>query len=115
MSHSQSLQKEESNHFLLGFLLGGGIALLLATDRGREIIKELSESGIDALEKLEKKAANVEPIQEAGAAEEAIDGAGTPLPTASQIEKELEAIENNPTHPQTQNRVRRFFKGVKKK
>lgn len=41
------------NGFLLGVIVGALLVFLLGTDRGRRILKELSENGLEALENLQ--------------------------------------------------------------
>jgi hypothetical protein len=122
MSQHNKTHKTSGDNFLLGLILGGLLTALFTTKRGREILHELSEKGLDALEDIEK---NVEkkvaeaPQQLQEVYDEEIDDtvAPVPLPTASEINHQLDQAEYNvdPKHPETQHKVRRFFKGVKKK
>jgi hypothetical protein len=45
-------KKPSSNAFILGMIVGGAIVFLLGTKKGRKILKELSEKGLDALEEI---------------------------------------------------------------
>jgi len=45
-------QSRFSDGFLLGVIIGGGIALLFTTKKGNKILKAVSEEGFEGLSKL---------------------------------------------------------------
>lgn len=55
---------ESGNGFLFGVLLGSLATLLFTTKRGREILKELTDKGVEKVSELEKRLKEVEVIEE---------------------------------------------------
>lgn len=94
--------RHNSNGFLLGLLLGAGIALLISTKKGRNIIKEITENGIDALEDVVAPGELKDLLNED--LEEEISPIENDMPDVAQVKS---------THAPT--RSRRFFSGIKKK
>ena len=119
MKNNSEHTNHSSNGFLLGMAMGGALVALFTTQKGREILRELSEKGLSTLENLEERAKEVkieDPLEEVF--EEEMDDTAAPLPAPPQIEHEIENAINppeDPAHPTTQHKVRRFFKGAKKK
>ena len=72
------------NGFLWGAALGGGIAYLLATKRGRELLRDLAEDGMDMLDDLtaepEMAEQELSPIGNEPVVEETTAAPVTPTP-----------------------------------
>lgn len=98
------------NGFLLGLILGGVVTLLFTTKRGREIVKDLTEKGLDKFSELQDE------FEEVGEAIEELDGddyvASEPLDKKVINEIKKESQVPTPNHKKTP--VKRFFRGVKK-
>lgn len=96
--HKQS----HGNGFTLGMVIGGALVFLTTTEKGRRILKELSEKGLQAASNIKdlKNLDSLEKVQE-----EMVESTpmSTPEPTVP------EKAEPRPS------RVRKFFRGVKKK
>jgi len=88
---------KSSNGFLFGMILGGGLVFLLGTKKGRKILKELSEKGLDALENLSDLEYVTDDL------EEELDSEGD-----GNLNGEAKSVESKPT-------MRRFFKGAKRR
>lgn len=43
---------KESHNFTWGMIVGGAVVLMLTTKKGRQILKEVSEGGLDSLEDI---------------------------------------------------------------
>lgn len=43
---------KESHNFTWGMIVGGAVVLMLTTKKGRQILKEVSEGGLESLEDL---------------------------------------------------------------
>lgn len=87
------------NSFMLGALVGGALVFLLGTKKGRAILRELSDKGLDAIE-------NVQDLSHLDDLEEEVAAMGEePSAVVSESQKEIS--------PKVQ--VKKFFKGVKKK
>lgn len=43
-------RQRESHSFTWGMLVGGALVLMLATNKGRKLLKEITEGGIEGLE-----------------------------------------------------------------
>ncbi|MGE5042435.1 MAG: YtxH domain-containing protein [Candidatus Levyibacteriota bacterium] len=55
-------KKEKSNnHFLLGLIIGGALTYLVATERGREILKELFDEGMEKVQEMTSPEPEEEP------------------------------------------------------
>jgi len=74
-----------SNGFVLGAIIGAGIVFLLGTKRGKSVLKNLTENGIEGLKDIMD--------------EEFLD------------DEEGEIIDPSPSHPKP---IKRFFKGIKR-
>lgn len=88
-------QNKSSNGFLLGMIVGGSLVFLLGTKKGRKILKNLSENGLEALEGI----LDIEEI------ESLYDGEDM-----SEVDSEEKTNNKNGN-----SFGKRFFKGVKKK
>lgn len=94
--------KHNSNGFFLGLLLGAGIALLLSTKKGRNILKELTENGIDALEDVVAPGELKDLLKED--LEEEISPLENDMPDSAEVKPTVDSSKS-----------RRFFSGIKKK
>lgn len=88
-----------SNGFLLGALVGGSLVFLLGTKKGKEVLKMLTENGLNEVSELK------ELLQE--------DPEGEALEEYIQ-DGETENLPQNPEKPNEQKTIKRFFKRVKK-
>jgi hypothetical protein len=86
--------------FLFGVLIGAAIVFLLGTEKGKKILKTISENGMDNLDNLLEKAGKATDLDEVY--EEEDDDL---IPEAKVIAGE--AVEEKP-------RARRFFRGISK-
>lgn len=64
MDNKRNHDQNGGNSFLLGLMLGGLATLLFTTKRGREILKELTDKGVEKISELEKRLKEVEEVQE---------------------------------------------------
>jgi hypothetical protein len=85
--------------FLFGILIGAAIVFLLGTEKGKKILKTISEGGMDNLNNLLEKAGKETDLDEVYEEEEGEEV----VPETKFIAKET--VEEKP-------RVRRFFKGI---
>ena len=81
--------------FLLGFLFGGIVVFLLATKKGKNILKAISEEGADSITNLLEGMDKTADMEEFGDEEEIV----------SQKEATKDIVREKP-------KVRRFFRGV---
>lgn len=89
--------KPGNNAFMWGLIIGGLLVYLFTTKRGKKILKQLSEVGLEALD-------NISNVEET---DEYVDEDIEDVP-----EETSEAVSgngNDDSHP------RRFFKGVKRR
>jgi gas vesicle protein len=117
---------DSGNGFLLGVVVGSIATLLFTTKKGRQILKELTDRGIESISELEKKLKNAEePLQVIEEENDYSEPEMRPIPDSMEVderEKEkLEKIEEKlekassrmkatiPT-PKPQRSVKRFFK-----
>lgn len=89
--------KSGSNAFLWGLIIGGLLVYLFTTKRGKKILKQLSEVGLEALDNI----SNVE------GTDEYVDEDMEEVPN--------ETPEETSTNENGDSRPRRFFKGVKRR
>lgn len=87
------------NGFVLGLLVGGGLMLLLTTRKGRMLLKELSENGLDIIDSL-GDVKDSEQYEDDNPSQQAATGRND---------------ENNGGSSGVKSLGRRFFKNVKKK
>ncbi|MBI4084366.1 MAG: YtxH domain-containing protein [Candidatus Levybacteria bacterium] len=125
-------QKQHQSHFgtafVLGLVIGAGIALLFATKKGRRILKALTEEGLDNIPDLKKYFRSTvneftddddEEKGESEYIEEKIRVADMPRHNTTRIhvdeepERHVEAKENGSVKKHSP--VKRFFRGVPKK
>lgn len=101
----------DTNHngssFLFGALIGGGIVFLLGTKKGKQLLKVITEEGLDGI-------ANIGDIVEDVEDEYEDQGIIENNPVVEEVKKteqvvKEELIEQKPTG------VKRFFKGTRKK
>lgn len=85
---------------LWGLIVGGTLALLFSTKKGKKILREISEAGIEAIENL----SNIETQEEHSVEESQV--------RESPPDQELESLEKKDNG---EKKVRRFFKGIKRK
>ncbi len=87
------MEKNESGHgnfstgFLLGLLIGAAIVFFLGTEKGRKIVKTLTESGLD-------KFSDLESVFEDG----------------DEFEREAEGVEESSKEHSLKKGVKKFFK-----
>ncbi len=101
-------QKKQGGHFFNGFFwgaaLGGGFAYLLSTKKGRDLLKDLVQDGLDMLDDLtvepEMAEEELSPIQDEPVVEE-------PMP---QVMEQTVSPEKKPD----QTAKKRFFRTRKK-
>lgn len=104
------------NGFLLGALIGAGAVLLFTTKRGKRILRQVSEEGLDsladkglldffALDEEEEEDVYVEPEKRV---------ASEKVPTATHKE-DIKAEVSSAARKVVKTAGRRFFKGVQKK
>lgn len=105
--------KHGNNGFLLGVVVGAVLVFLLGTEKGRKILGELSKAGREAVEDF-KELRELDELEEE---QEEVSFAPEPEPMATEdiieepLQKEATAVSNGNGH----GKVKRFFKGVKKK
>lgn len=58
--HEKQQQPHFFNGFLVGLILGFGLALLFTTKKGRKMIKALTEEGLDSISELRKRMDTIE-------------------------------------------------------
>lgn len=95
-------EKKGPNAFLIGLILGGAIGALISTKKGRQILKDIADYGLDYVGNS-ISATDIEEILN-GEEETMEGGEGNP-----QSEKKTE------TKEEEQSRRRRLFRGIKKK
>lgn len=111
---STSPHEKKGGHFFNGFFwgaaLGGGVAYLLSTKRGRDILKELFADGLDMLENATTPD-DVEEFAPAGEdlVEEEVQMTPKEVEAQTALEPEVEPVRK--TEPASK---KRFFKARKK-
>ena len=101
------------NGFLLGLMLGGVVTLLFTTKKGREILKELTDKGLDKFSELQDEFE--EKIGEEF--EEIATGADYVQIDKQLVKKEINEIKKEnkiPISNPQKKPVKRFFRRVKK-
>lgn len=88
-NHTCSHANGGGNHFLLGLIIGAILVLLFTTQRGRRLLKELSENGLDAIADLKDLSHLDDLVSDEG---------------------EEEPVERAPSTPR-----KRFFRGIKRR
>jgi gas vesicle protein len=86
--------------FLFGVLIGAAIVFLLGTEKGKKILKTISENGMDNLDNLLEKAGKATDLDEVYEEEE-----DEIIPETKVIARE--SVEEKP-------KTRRFFRGISK-
>lgn len=95
------MEKKNSSHFLLGLVVGGALVYLLSQEKGRKILKQVSEEGFSALEQY---------LQE-----EVIEKAEAPHNVQNEVPVEEGVVEEPQPQPQHHSRSRRrFFRGARR-
>lgn len=99
-------EKKGPNGFLLGLLIGGAVGALVSTKRGRQILKDIAEYGLDYV----GSSLNMEDINTIlnEEEEEIMNGE---MEEASEKEKPAEKSVNH----EEPSRRKRLFRGIKKK
>lgn len=97
-------EKKGPNGFLLGLLIGGAIGAFVSTKKGRQILKDIAEYGLDYV----GNSITIEDIDTIlnSEEEEMING---------EMEKEQKVYSKDSDAHEEQSRRRRLFKGIKKK
>jgi len=108
--------KEHQGHFfnglLVGLILGFALALLFTTKRGRQMVKALTEEGLDSISELRRRMDTLEVmIDEDEYVEEPKEA-----PKAKNGVKSKEVVEEeiDDEEPTKKDSKRRFFKGIRK-
>lgn len=101
----QQQKQQGGNGFIFGFILGIIVALLFTTKRGREILRDISEKGIDKLSKLEalaKQASETTLTEELDAFEDEDDYVEPvkPAPVAKPVQKEEPEVRSDEPAPE---------------
>ncbi len=107
MEQPNNKQQSNGNGFILGLVVGVMIALLFTTKKGRAILRDVTEKGIDKLSKLENLKQQVEDSElfdefeedEYVKAEPASKLNPQPAPETQPIVKEPEPKESAPEKP----------------
>ncbi|HSW48360.1 MAG TPA: YtxH domain-containing protein [Candidatus Saccharimonadales bacterium] len=97
-----------SNGFLMGVVVGGIVTLLFTTKKGREIVKDLTDKGLEKLNDFEK---SIEATKEEY--EEIIDGDDYIEPIESsnlQLKSEAKNEKKSPILNKPKREVKRFFR-----
>lgn len=89
-------ESKSSNNFLFGMIIGGALTYLIATERGREILKELFNEGMEKVQEM----TSPEPEEEPGVYND------------EPQEETSEAVEGSPDEKQDDSK-KRFFKAKK--
>lgn len=114
------------NGFLWGLLIGGGLALLFTTKKGRKIIRTVTEGGLesiaeveDLIEDLEGKEDAEEGFAERSSPRQKAPPHADPPVSESQPGEQIVAKSNGHTQESTASRIassgRRFFRGIPKR
>lgn len=93
------------NGFLMGAILGGAIVYLVGTPKGRRILKEVSEHGVEFLEKVES-IEDLANLQWDDLEEDQYEVSERP------VSRQASNVSSSMSRPTSS---RRFFKGVKRK
>ena len=83
-------KKKNSHGFTWGMIVGGAVVLMLTTKKGREILKELTEGGIDGLEEyidVEKIKALTSEFTDEDSVEESRETSKNPVSTEKKVFK----------------------------
>lgn len=127
MENQNNNHNQNSNGFLLGLIIGGVATLLFTTKKGREIVKDLTEQGIERIsdfqDKMEKVVVDYEDVPGEDYVEPEKRSAEIPEPEkpkllakepmASAIPAKSEKAHKEkevPSSQKTQRTVRRFFR-----
>ncbi len=120
------MEEKNNNHsgggngFLAGLIIGGVVTLLFTTKRGREIVKELTEKGLDKFTELEdslkeKKLEDsgesdyVVPVERPGQPQE-VEKPKLLAKEDNKVNKTESKKSNIPTAPKPPREVKRFFR-----
>ena len=124
MEDKNNNQQGGGNSFLLGAVIGTVATLLFTTKKGREIVREITEKGLEKFTELEdalKSGEQTEIIEEGDYLEPELRQIAEPEAEKVKLAKETKK-EEAPAKPHTNGSVirtgkpsiRRFFKGSKK-
>ena len=89
-----------ANGFLLGALIGAGVVFLLGTEKGKKLLKAISEEGVENISHILEEASEPEDLDETDAGESDSNG---------NVENKENPIER------VKPKVKRFFRGVSKR
>jgi uncharacterized protein YcfJ len=97
-------EKKGPNGFLIGLLIGGAVGALISTKKGRQILKDIADYGLDYI----GNTINVDEINTILNEEEDI------MEGEMEAEKSKKA-EEKASNTEEPSRRRRIFRGIKKK
>lgn len=116
--------KHSGNAFLWGLIIGALFATLLTTKRGRQILRELTDLGLELFEDFveertragnsEQKDSNTEKIEETADAEEAKEDIESEV-TEVETSKQAASGESSGEPKNGNGHKRRLFKGIRRK
>lgn len=102
-------QSRFSDGFLLGLIVGGGIALLFTTKKGNKVLKAVSEEGFEGLNKfIEEASVGVDNYVERKEKEAEVEG------FSFEDQDKVEETKNGDRNVKEVKPVRRFFRRPKK-
>ncbi len=96
-------EKNHSNGFMFGLLLGAAVGALVSTKKGREILKDVADYGLEYVGNV----INLDDLEGVMEEEEEIMGGET----EEAVPKEKITVEEEPKKPLR----RRLFRGIRKK
>lgn len=92
-----------SNGFVLGLLIGGAIVFLVGTDKGRKILKAITEEGFSELSEIIERAE--EKIEEEMEEEEA-----SPIKEKERVEEKVSTSNGHSASVSSASAKKRFFR-----
>lgn len=98
--------------FFWGGLIGGGFAYLLSTQKGRDFLKDIIQSGVDMLDSAtmpQEESLNDTPIVEEIVVEQALEAPSVQAPVEPKV------VASHPRQEETEVKKTRFFKKSPKK
>jgi len=96
------------NGFLLGALIGAGAVFLLSSKKGKQLLKTLSEEGLDDISNFLREEDMIE--EDFGQ-----DGATSVKDSQENQKQQNGRSENNPIQAEKKPFVKRFFRGISKR
>lgn len=106
-------EKHGPNSFLLGLIIGGAVGALVSTKRGRQILKDLADYGLEYVGKTidMEDIENILNGEDEEVYEDELDMTKSEARRAEREEKVVEEKEVEKREPQR----RRLFRGIRKK